>query len=55
MNYAAAEVNSLMKMVVGEQTSTICIFYVAFHTDKLLETVSCPQSSLAQSRQMKHY
>lgn len=38
MNYATAEVNSLMKVVVAEQTSTIFIFYVALLYSELRST-----------------
>lgn len=54
MTYAAVEVNSLMKVVAAEKTSTIFIFYVALYTDEDSEAANCPQGTLTKCYQMKH-
>lgn len=54
MNYAAVEMNRLMKVVAAEQTSTIFIFYVALYTDEHLEAENYPQRTLTKYYQMKH-
>lgn len=54
MNYAAAEVSSLMKVVVAEKASTIFIFYVALCTDDDPEAANCPHRMQTKCHQTKH-